>query len=367
MMSDKLLEFLTSKRDNPAVGLILGSAMGLHPALTLGTRAYMRFKARNGKKLPRPVISVGNITVGGTGKTSVVRLLLERLEESGLKVALLYRGYRRKSAGPVVLKPGGGRPLDPRLYGDEPCMVSRWSEDCGIFINENRYEAGLAAMETYSPDVFILDDGLQHVSLARDLEITLVDCTNPFDNGRLLPFGMLREPLSALKRAHLIVLTRCGQSDLADSIESVISGINPTTPIVRTTPEPYSILSIRGEESEAEELNGRSVYLFSGIGNHASFVMTALESEASVKGHVSFPDHHWYSVREMERLAEECRASGAEWLLTTEKDLVRIPRMKLGLPLYALTIKISILSGADSLWSKLTGIGVRPSNFNIEY
>ena len=352
-MGGKALGFLASKRDHPAAGILLACATGLHPFLVLGTRAYLRLRARKRKRLPRPVISVGNITVGGTGKTSMVRLLLEHLEEAGFRVALLYRGYGRKIERSVSLRCGVGRLPDPGLYGDEPCMVWRWSENCGIFIDENRYEAGLAAMEEYSPDLFILDDGLQHLSLERDLEITLIDCTNPFGNGRLLPFGMLREPLPALTRAHLIVLTRCGQSDLTESTEALVSSIAPSTPVVRTTPEPYRLLSARAEESDVKGLRDRSVYLFSGIGNHASFLMTALECGARVKGHVQFPDHHWYAEHEIQRLGEECRARGAEWLLTTEKDLVRIPGVKTPAPLRALAVKISILSGAEALWSRV--------------
>jgi tetraacyldisaccharide 4'-kinase len=350
-MNDRLEALLSSNRDHPVVGLMLGAAMSLHPLLIAGVRAYIGYKARNGRELPRPVMSVGNITVGGTGKTTLVRLLLEHLEEAGFRVVLLYRGYKRRSTGPIALECGIERSLDPRLYGDEPYMVARRSKSCSIYIGGNRYEAGLNALKEYSPDVFILDDGFQHVSLKRDLDIVLIDSTDPFGSGRLLPFGLLREPLSALQRADLIVLTRCNHSDLPDSIEAVVHDIVPSAPIVRAAHEPQSLLTLRGVELGTEELRGRQVYLFSGIGNHASFLMTALECGARIKGHRSFANHHWYSRDEIDGLARECRSAGAEWLVTTEKDLVRIPRIEMRVPLCAILVRISVLAGAESLWS----------------
>jgi tetraacyldisaccharide 4'-kinase len=296
---------------------------------------------------------VGNITVGGTGKTSFVRLLLDRLSEDGLESVVLCRGYKRKSRGLMVLRCGDQDATDPALYGDEPLMISRSRENCALYISEDRYRAGLEAMKEVQPDVFILDDGFQHVSLRRDLDILLVDCTNPFDNGRILPFGLLREPLSAIERAHLVVLTRSNQSDLVDSTEELIGGMAPHVPVLKAVHEPHLILTADGREAELEELRGKPVYLFSGIGNHASFCLSALECGARIAEHRLFPDHHWYTKQELADLARACRTIGAEWLLTTEKDMVRIPPQALPESLHALTVNMSIESGADILCRKI--------------
>lgn len=360
MMSDRLEALLISKRDHPAVKLILGILIPLHPLLELTVRSCLRARARRGRRLPRPVVSVGNITTGGTGKTSLVGLLLRHLEDNGLKVALLYRGYKRKGKGLLVLRCAEGFPPDHALCGDEPLMVSRWSKGGAIFVSKDRYEAGLAALRDYSPDVFLLDDGFQHVALKRDLEIVVVDCTNPFDNGRLLPFGMLREPVQGLERADLVVLTRCNQSDLVDSTEAMVAQIAPSIPVVKTTHEPYAILTAGGANFGKEVLRGKTVYLFSGIGNSPAFYSTVLECGARVKGQSFFPDHHEYSRYEIGSLVEECSASGAEWLLTTEKDLVRIPKLDPSVPIYALIVRMAIRSGAEFLWSGLENVLRRP-------
>lgn len=352
-MSDRLEVFLFKKRDHPALRLMLGSAMGLHPILEFCVRASIDRKARRGRRLPCPVVSVGNITVGGTGKTSFVRLLLDHLSKNGLESVVLCRGYKRKSKGLMVLRCGDRDVTDPALYGDEPVMISRSREDCAFFVGEDRYHAGLEAVKEVSPDVFILDDGFQHVSLRRDLDILLVDCTNPFDNGRILPFGLLREPLSAIERAHLVVLTRVNQSDLADSTEELIGGIAPHVPVLRAAHESHLILTADGREAELEELRGRPVYLFSGIGNHASFCLSALECGARILEHRFFPDHHWYTEQELAGLSRDCQDRGAQWLLTTEKDMVRIPPATSPESLHALTVRISIEAGADVLWRKL--------------
>jgi tetraacyldisaccharide 4'-kinase len=270
------------------------------------------------------------------------------MEERGLRTAVLYRGYKREESGPAVIECG-----EYSRSGDEPCMVSRWSARAKVFVHRERYRAGIAAMEVYSPDLFLLDDGFQHVSLKRDLDIVLIDSSNPFDNGRLFPFGLLREPISSLSRAHLVVLTRCNQSDIDKAVETIVNEAAPGVPVARGIHAPDSLLSIEGETSRSCALRGKRVLAFSGIGNNSSFLLSAMESGAEMVGVEEYTDHHAYSRRDLIRMEKRAKTLGAEWLLTTEKDMVRIPRMKLSLPVYALTVKMVLVSGAEHLESKL--------------
>lgn len=353
MQGERLEALLISRRNHPAMEILRRLAMPFYPLVHVGVRSYLKRKERNGRRLPRPVISVGNITVGGTGKTAFVKLLLELLERRGSKSAVLFRGYKRRGRGILAVSVGGGALVHHRFSGDEPYLIANSRGETAVFVHEDRYEAGLAAMEECSPDVFVLDDGFQHVGLKRDLDIVLVDSTDPFDNGMLFPFGLLREPLSGLSRAHLIVITRCNQSDIVEATEAVVQEIAPAVPMMRAFHEPSSLLAGGGTFLDLSLLQGRTVYAFSGIGNHSSFYSTVIECGADIKGINSFPDHYCYSRDELSRLEEAARASGAEWLLTTEKDMVRIPDADLTFPLYALTVKMKVPSGIEQLESAL--------------
>ena len=348
MANDKLEAFLISKMDHPAAQVLLKAALPFYPLVYLGAKAHSNFGLRK-RRLPRPVISVGNITVGGTGKTSFVRLLLEILERKGLRAAVLSRGYKRTGRGLRVVSKGEGPLLGYESCGDEPWMIANWTTNVAVLVNKDRYEAGLAAMEECSPDVFVLDDGFQHVALERDLDIVLLDCTNAFDNGRILPFGFLREPLSALRRADLIVVTRCNQSDIVEAVEALAQEIAPGVPLMRAAHEPDLLVGGNQETLDPGELRGRSVYAFSGIGNHSSFYLSIFQCGGDIRDTRRFPDHHRYAADELMDMEREALASGAEWLLTTEKDLVRIPDVSLTIPLYALTVRLRILSGMELL------------------
>ena len=352
MENDKLEAFLISRMDHPAVDVLLKAATPFYPLVYLGAKAHANFKLRR-RRLPKPVISVGNITVGGTGKTSFVRLLLEMLEKEGLRTAVLSRGYKRTGRGLRVVSKGGGPLLGYESCGDEPWMIANWGTNAAVLVSRDRFEAGLAAMEEYSPDAFVLDDGFQHVSLERDLDIVLLDCTNAFGNGRIIPFGLLREPLSALRRADLIVVTRCNQSDIVEAVETLARQFARGVPLMRASHEPELLVSCDQKALDLGELRGRPVYAFSGIGNHSSFYLSVLQCGGDVKDRKPFPDHHKYTRDELLVMEREARGSGAEWLLTTEKDMVRIPDVNLTIPLYALTVRLRILSGMELLESAL--------------
>jgi tetraacyldisaccharide 4'-kinase len=362
MNTDILEALLSTKRDHPAIAVVRTAAMPLYPLILLGIKLSLAAKARASKSLPRPVISVGNITAGGTGKTSFVRLLLELVERKGLKTAVLSKGYKRTTRGLVEVGRTGGTISGYSVCGDEPYMMANWRTGASIFIHDDLYEAGLAAVRRDCPDVFILDDGFQHVRLKRDLDVVLLDATNPFDNGRLLPFGLLREPMSALRRSSLIVLTRCNQSDLVDATQRIVEDAAPGIPVIKAVHQADSIHSSDGHLFDLAKLGNKSVYVFSGIGNPFSFYITVLECGARIKGARVFPDHHPYSSDDLLKLEEEARRSGADWLLTTEKDMVRIARASLSIPLCALAVKLRIISGMKELESAVENV-LNPNAF----
>ena len=271
-----------------------------------------------------PVISVGNLTTGGAGKTPVTMFLASRLLARGRKPAILSRGHGRSSAAPLRVM--AETPV--RLCGDEPLLLARRGFD--VWVGPRRVDlAGLAI--SAGSDVLLLDDGLQHHALARDLDVIVVDASNPLGNGALLPRGPLRELPSALRRVPrgLLWLTRCDlpRPPLAAQLLSL--------PVVESHYEPHA------------ELRGRQVFLFAGIGRPASFEASARSLGAVVTGTRWFRDHHWYSSSELAALRRE---AGGALLLTTEKDLVRIEKPA---GILALPVALRVTSGSPALEAAL--------------
>jgi len=197
------------------------------------------------KHLPYPVISIGNLTIGGTGKTPVVRLIAEFLSHWGRHPVVLTRGYKRKgSKGLIVVKGAEKYPQSPEITGDEPYMLASWLPDVPILVSKDRYEAGIYAIKILGADCFILDDGFQHLRLFRDTNILVVNARDPFGNGYLLPYGYLREPLSALNRAALILLNKSRPGQDLKPVIDTIQRYNPWAPIIETSYESESLVSV---------------------------------------------------------------------------------------------------------------------------
>lgn len=274
---------------------------------------------RGAARLPRPVISVGNITAGGTGKTPVVRWLAERLRDAGQAVAVLSRGYK----------------AEPGMLGDEQRMLSDLlgappgKPPVLIRANPNRAGAAQALLrEQPAVDVFLLDDGFQHRQLARDFDLVLVNAVEPFGYGRVLPRGLLREPLAGLRRADAFLLTRVDQSSAARlaEVRDALRRYNPAAPVYESV---HAHTSFRTSAAEAttlpvEALRGRRWFLFCGIGEPASFLGQLVNVGGSNAGHRFFADHHAYTDAEVRALRAEAAAAGADVLVTTEKDWVKL-------------------------------------------
>jgi len=295
---------------------------------------------RKPKSLPFPVISVGNITAGGTGKTPLVMEIARVLREKGIPVAILSRGYKGKKTQGRLVSDGNTLPR-PEEVGDEPFMMAKILKEVPIFVGKDRFTSAQMAIKRFKVRGFILDDGFQHLQLHRDLDILLVDSKIGFGDNHLLPRGILREPLTHLRRAHLLLLTKVEGLKDCQSIESEIRKIHPQAPVFHSHYEPVGLISPSDEWEGIEALKGKKVLILSGIADPESFQSLVRKCQVEVVREITFPDHHSYTLRDIEFL-RSC-AEGVECIVTTEKDMVKLNSWSLrDLPLRALRIKIKI-------------------------
>ncbi|MEW6101646.1 MAG: tetraacyldisaccharide 4'-kinase, partial [Candidatus Omnitrophota bacterium] len=264
--------------------------------------------------------SVGNITLGGTGKTVLVEYIAQVVKSRGRKVAVVSRGYKRIVSGHRLPVTGY------KDMGDEPYMLSKKLQGIPIIVDPNRPRAIEKAMRQYAADSVILDDGFQQWKILKDLEIVTIDATDPFGNRNMLPRGILREPLSSLRRADIFVLTKVNLVSDTKALEATLSGINSGARIFHASYVALTFHSIGLDEitQRAEDLRGKTVTLFSGIANPDSF--ERLISGAGIKIGLSFkfPDHHCYSNPDLSRVIEASKKEGIDTIITTEKDSVRL-------------------------------------------
>lgn len=285
------------------------------------------------KRLDRPVISVGNITAGGSGKTPLVEFISRKLMERGLKPAILSRGYGRSSKGDIVFISPPGIGIDSKTIGDEPFMMARRLNGAAFGIGANRHRTGTELLKRYNPDFFILDDGFQHRSLYRDMDIVILNGERPFDNGWCLPAGLLREPPGSLSRADLIVIR-------GPAINEEISKFASGKEIIKVSVLPGGLKSVPGNELlPISNLKGKKVIAFCGIGDPDGFRRMILESGVELRYFKSYRDHHRYAEGDIAGLKEKYRSSGGEMALTTAKDAVKLMKFKIDFPLYSLDIK----------------------------
>jgi len=269
--------------------------------------------------LPRPVISIGNIAVGGTGKTPVTAYIARLLLAQGLRVAVLSRGYGGSREGQtMVVSDGKETLLSANECGDEPFLLARTVPGLMVVIGSDRHAAGLLAMERLNPDVFLLDDGFQHLRLQRDLNILLLDYARPFGNGWCLPAGLLREPKSAARRADLVMRTRC--PDGAAVTEAVPGRPHCCARHLLGDAIPLA----GGEPLRLEALRGRKLLAFAGIAEPDAFFEGLRSHGLNLVATINFPDHAVYDAAALHEITDRFRISGAEWAVTTEKDGVKL-------------------------------------------
>lgn len=306
---------------------------------------YKRGKLRS-FDLQLPTISVGNITVGGTGKTPLVAFIAEKLAEKGEKVCILTRGYGRENPKERVLVTDGENLFaDSRTAGDEPFEIARKLMGKAVIIADaKRAEAGEWARENFGITKFILDDGFQHLRVRRDLDIVLIDATKPFEKAFVLPAGDLREPRENLQRADVIVISRANlvsESEIAELKKSILQ-FAPRVSVFVTKSKFTGIISLKsfGREKAKGFLPKiplpNKAFAFCGLGNPESFYEQLKREGFSVVQTKSFADHHFYSQNEILRVEKEAIAAGAEILLTTAKDAAKLLHLNLNLPCYIL-------------------------------
>jgi len=298
------------------------------------------------------VVSVGNITLGGTGKTPLVELTARYLKSQGHKIAVLTRGYKRR------IRQGCSIP-NPETMGDEPFMLKIKLPEIPIIVNPDRVSAANTAMRDFGIDTVILDDGLQQWRIKKDLEIVAIDSRNAFGNRQMLPRGILREPLSSLKRADIFVLTKAG-SDTAN-LKGFLRRVNPRALITQVVYHPVAFYELGRDNSEIslDSLKGKTVALFCGIADPESFRQTIQGSGINIGLSFIFPDHYPYRKEDLENIIVETKNRGIDTIVTTEKDAVRLSASHIPQPvprILVLRIELKIIENEQGFYNRLLSL-----------
>lgn len=319
---------------------------GLYGAVMKARRALYRSGRFRACELGAPVISVGNLTTGGTGKTPLVEWIANELAQKGRRVCILTRGYGRRSSGTRVIVSNGSEILaDANQAGDEPLLLAeRLRGLAAVICDADRVSAASWAVENFKSNVFVLDDGFQHLRVVRNLNILTIDATNPWGNRRLLPAGILRESPAELARADCIVITRAEDSNQTEELQREIDELDGGQPIFRSRMTFHGLRHVAGGESPfgPDEIKAARVAAFCGVGNPESFFSLVRRAGYQLCHTQTFRDHHIYSQADMDRVARESITHGAQVLLTTAKDEVKLRGLTLGLPSYAVDVEIVI-------------------------
>jgi tetraacyldisaccharide 4'-kinase len=332
-------------------GGVLRAMAGSYRGL-LGARDWLYARGvLHSRALDCPVVAIGNLTVGGTGKTPAVELAVRTLAAGGHRPGVLSRGYGRRGSGIQVVADAASIRLDADEAGDEPFLLARRLPGVPVVVGPNRYEAGRLARERFGVTAIVLDDGFQHRTLRKDLEVVMARATAPWGNGRLLPGGPLREPLAALRRAHLVVVTGAAGPEDAGAVAAAVARWAPAVPVLTAVHVPTECF-----ESGAMRflplaaLAGARLLAFAGIGAPAGFRRTLAETAVTVADFAEFADHHWYTREDLAALDRRAAAASATGLITTEKDWVRLRALPAPKhPLYVLSVRLALTSG-EAAW-----------------
>jgi tetraacyldisaccharide 4'-kinase len=314
------------------------------------------------------VLSVGNLTAGGTGKTPLVIAIGEGLSVRGAGVAVLSRGYRGSAerAGALVSDGRGGAAPAWEEVGDEPALIARRLPGAAVIIGANRAAAWRRFAGTLPPGVVILDDGFQHLAIARDEDLVLWDATERIDHAALLPRGRLREPLSALSRATAVVITRIEQAEpgAAAAVEDLVRERRQDLPLFRARFEPRCVIEVAtGKEVTLDRLVAVPVVAAAGVGRFESFAALLTRVGARVVDEIPFPDHHPYRREDVDRIVARARRAAAGLILTTEKDAVKLERLvRPGESVWAvrLDVRIDPQEPWDAMLDRLAARALRP-------
>ena len=314
------------------------------------------------------VVSIGNVSCGGTGKTPVVEVFARSLTEQGRRVAILSRGYRSKSLTftekmmkrlahkkielpPRIVSDGKDLLLSSRESGDEPYMLASNLQNVAVLVDKDRVKSGLYAIDKFETDVLILDDGFQYLRLKPHINIVLVDSTDPFGNGHVLPRGILREPVKNIARADYIFLTKSVGGNKNIHLRKFLRKYNKRAEIIECCHKPQYLENVfhRGEKYQLETLKGTKVAAISAIAQPTSFEGFLEKQGAVIVERIHYADHHSYTQQEIIDFIIQAKKAGAEYIITTEKDAVRVPKIdRQDLKMLFLRIQIDILSGQEN-------------------
>jgi tetraacyldisaccharide 4'-kinase len=338
-----LLETVSGKRK----GLFANSVRGVLWCMTPVYRYFVQRRNRQfaicaklSIRVAPKVLSIGNITTGGTGKTPMVVWVCELLQREGISVGIVSRGYGAKNANE-------SNDEAKELRGRLPTVPHIQNPDRVAAANQCADENGIRAI--------VVDDGFQHRRLARDLDIVLIDASNPFGYGYLLPRGLLREPKSSLGRADVIVITRCERVEAAalQELQKVVRNL-ATVPIALAKTRSISLIDAEGGEYSVDEFRNDSWFVFSAIGNPDAFEDSLRGKGFNICGATRFRDHHHFSTSDLKGIALSAKRAGASKLVCTHKDLVKVGAKLVGdLPVFALKIETEIFEGEDQLTSAI--------------
>ena len=302
--------------------------------------------------LPCKVISIGNITSGGTGKTPAVIYLAKLLIKHGQRVAVLSRGYGRSTKGTFVVSLGDN---NWQMVGDEPALLAEKLPDVPLVVDENRYRGGMHIIRHFNPDVIILDDGFQHRTLNRDLDITLLNSNQTGFAYKLLPYGLLREPWHHLKRADITILTKTNLNRPSHFIYNKLKSLKIISYNSKVVPS-ESLIGTDGKMVPINTMQNERVVAVSGIGDPIGFELLLKKFHLNIVDHISFDDHHQYSKPDLNIIKTIMGEKEATFILTTEKDMIKLRTIKHKIckKIYALPIRFSLSKkGQQEILNKL--------------
>jgi tetraacyldisaccharide 4'-kinase len=308
-------------------------------AVTMRNRRYDRGAAEV-HKVDLPIITVGNLTLGGTGKTPMVKWLAQRFQNAGLRVAIVSRGYGAAEG----------------KHNDEAMELAQALPNVPHIQNRDRVAGAQQAIREFNSQLLLLDDGFQHRRLSRDLDIVLLDALEPFGFEHVFPRGTLREPLAGLQRANVVCLSRADAISPSEreTIRKRVADIAPQAAWCEAAHSASKLVNARGESQSLEFLARHRVAAFCGIGNPAGFRHTLTAAGCEPVAWREFPDHHAYTAADQSKLVALARSSNADGCVCTQKDLVKLPQQQLGgIPLWAVVIEMKFLSGQEALEQKL--------------
>jgi len=317
-------------------------------------RRYVSGRARS-HDLGLPVISVGNLTMGGSGKTPFVEYLARRFRFEGRRPAILSRGYGRVSRGVVVVSRGEGPLVTPEAGGDEPVELARRLPGVPVVVARRRVDAARRAKEL-GADLFLLDDGYQHLAVRRDANLLLLDAADPFGGGRFPPRGRLREPLSALERADAVVFTRAAAGLPTEASRRTLASWNSRAPVFTARIHAAGLHDTDGAPVQTGSLADRRLIAVCGVARPATFAASLSELDLTAEATLVFPDHHRYGPRDLERIRRTAERTGSTWLVTTEKDAVKLAGRT---PLPALAVRLAVEIQEEGFFAFLHGLLAR--------